>query len=106
AHAGKEQREVIPLLINHPSLFRYGFGNELYVTGQNNLQVRQFESICAEMDPGRAVNGADPVCEYQRHGPHWFNIPAEYGGYNSGYPLTVGPDNPAEWSAYGASGAS
>jgi beta-mannosidase len=106
AHAGKEQRKVIPLLINHPSLFRYGFGNELYVTGQNSLQVRQFESICAEMDPGRAVNGADPVCEYQRHGPHWFNIPAEYGVYNSGYPLTVGPDNPVEWSEYGASGAS
>ncbi len=106
ANAAAEQQQVMPLLINHPSVFRYGFGNELYITRQTSLQVKQFEDICKELDSSRHVIGADPVCEYQRHGPHWFDFNSEYSVYNTGYPLTVGPDNPVEWTEYGASGAS
>ncbi|MCM4165991.1 hypothetical protein DHC50_20520 [Arenibacter sp. A80] len=106
ATANEQQREIMPQLINHPSIYRYGFGNELYMTRNNSKQVAQFEDICREMDPMRQVVGPSPVVEYQRHGPHWFNIPAEYDLYNTGYPLTAGPDNPVEWSEYGASGAS
>ncbi len=102
----EEQRMVMNGLINHPCIFRYGFGNELYIDKNNSAQVTQFERICKDMDPARSVNGPDPVCEFQRHGPHWFYIPGEYNVYNSGTPLTVGPDNPAEWTEYGASGAS
>lgn len=106
AAANKQQREIMPQLINHPSVYRYGFGNELYMTRKNSKQVAQFEDICKEMDPMRQAVGPSPVVEYQRHGPHWFNIPGEYDLYNTGYPLTAGPDNPVEWSEYGASGAS
>lgn len=106
ANTATEQRQVIPLLINHPSVFRYGFGNELYIMRQTSLQVKQFEDICKELDPSRHVIGSDPVCEYQRHGPHWFDFNNEYAVYNTGYPLTVGADNPVEWTEYGASGAS
>ena len=105
-NTAQEQRQVLPLLINHPSIFRYGFGNEFYITANDNLHVLQFEDICKEMDPARMIIGSDPVCEFQRHGPHWFYIPQEYTTYNTGYPLTIGPDNPVEWTEYGASGAS
>ncbi|WP_181938068.1 MULTISPECIES: glycosyl hydrolase 2 galactose-binding domain-containing protein [unclassified Arenibacter] len=106
ATTNEQQRKIMPQLINHPSIFRYGFGNELYMTRDNSKQVAQFEDICKEMDPMRQVVGPSPIVEYQRHGPHWFNIPNEYDLYNTGYPLTAGPDNPVEWTEYGASGAS
>lgn len=106
ATEAEQQRKVLPLLINHPCIYRYGFGNELYMTRRNSKQVAQFEDICKEMDPTRPAVGPSPVVEYQRHGPHWFYIPGEYNLYNTGYPLTAGPDNPVEWSEYGSSGSS
>lgn len=108
ANVAKEQRQVMPLLINHPSLFRYGFGNELAVTRENSMHVRQFENICAEIDPTRAVNGSDPVPGYQRHGPYYFRFPGVYNQYNTGLPIEYfnGPVNPVENSEYGTSGAS
>lgn len=101
-----EQREIMLQLMNHPSLVRYGFGNELYLDRDDSRQVAQFEDICAELDPSRPAQSASPVTKDQRHGPHWFGFESEYAVYNSGFPLSAGPANPAEWCEYGASGAS
>jgi beta-mannosidase len=106
ANEGAQQRQVMSRLMNHPSIVRYGFGNELYIDPSTSSQVGQFMDICQELDPMRPAVSPDPVTVAQRHGPHWFSIPGEYGVYNTGYPLTVGPGNPNEWSEYGASGAS
>lgn len=101
-----EQRTVMRRIMNHPSLMRYGFGNELYLHREDSRQVAQFEDICAQIDPSRPAQAASPVTKDQRHGPHWFKFETEYAVYNSGYTLAAGADNPAEWSEYGASGAS
>ena len=106
ASSAKQQRRAMPLLTNHPCIVRYGFGNELYVDRNVSSQVAQFEDICRQMHPACPVYGPDPVCDAQRHGPHWFRIPVEYDIYNQAQSLTVGPDNPLEWTEYGASGAS
>jgi beta-mannosidase len=106
ANEGAQQRQVMRRLMNHPSIVRYGFGNELYIDSTNSSQVAQFKDVCKELDPTRPAVGPDPVTVAQRHGPHWFFIPGEYGVYKTGYPLTDGPGNPNEWSEYGASGAS
>ena len=106
ANDAAQQRQVMRRLMNHPSIARYGFGNELYIDPSTSSQVGQFMDICHELDPTRPAAGPDPVTTAQRHGPHWFSIPGEYGVYNTGYALTDGPGNPNEWSEYGASGAS
>lgn len=106
AHAEQQQLGVMRSLMNHPSLVRYGFGNELYLDRGDSSQVAQFLDLCTAVDPARSAQGASPVTTDQRHGPHWFNFDEEYGVYNTGYPLSAGPDNPAEWNEYGASGAS
>ncbi len=107
ANVSKEQQQVMPLLINHPSVFRYGFGNELVLTRENSIHVRLYEKICSELDPHRAVIASDPIPGMQRHGPYYFRFPGTYNQYNTGYPREyAGPANPVEFSEYGASGAS
>lgn len=102
----QEQREVMPLLINHPSVFRYGFGNELDLFRENSVHVRQYEAICAELDPYRPAHGSDPNPGYQRHGPYSFAFPAGYVAYNTGQPKDHGPVNAIEVTEYSVSGAS
>lgn len=102
----QEQREVMPLLINHPSVFRYGFGNELDLFSENSKHVRQYEAICAELDPHRPAHGSDPNPAYQRHGPYSFGFPAGYATYNTGLPKDHGPGNAIEVTEYSVSGAS
>jgi beta-mannosidase len=102
----QEQREVMPLLINHPSVFRYGFGNELDLFSENSVHVRQYEEICKELDPDRPAHGSDPNPLYQRHGPYSFAFPAGYAAYNTGLPKDHGPVNALEVTEYSVSGAS
>ena len=105
AIAAQETREVLPLLINHPCVVRYGGANEWYRNGQNSRQMAQFRRICNELDPTRPFHDPDPECIAQRHGPHSYEWAQHYRTYNTGHPLTAGPDNPLEWTEYGASGA-
>ena len=67
--------------------------------------MAQLRTICNEMDPTRPYHDPDPECIAQRHGPHSYEWNQHYRTYNTGYPLTAGPDNPLEWTEYGASGA-
>lgn len=106
AAAETQQRGVMRRLMNHPSLIRYGFGNELYLSRDNSSQVARFEDLCGEIDPGRLCQAASPVTMDQRHGPHGFDLVDGYAVYNDGLPLSAGARFPAEWNEYGASGAS
>ncbi|MEI6781230.1 MAG: sugar-binding domain-containing protein [Verrucomicrobiota bacterium] len=106
AIADQETREVLPLLMNHPCIVRYGGGNEWYRNAQNSRQMAQLRRICHEVDPTRPYHDPDPECIAQRHGPHGYEFWQHYQTYNTGLPLTGGPDNPLEWTEYGASAAS
>lgn len=103
---GQETREIIPLLINHPSIVRYGGGNEMYITAKNSKQMAQLRRICNEMDPSRPFHDPCPETLGQRHGPHGYLYPQHYNTYNTGYPLDAGSDDPREWNEYGSAGAS
>ncbi len=105
AIAAEETRQILPLLINHPCIVRYGGGNEWYRNAENSRQMAQLRRICHELDPTRPFHDPDPECIAQRHGPHGYDWAQHYRTYNTGYPLTAGPDNPLEWTEYGASGA-
>jgi beta-mannosidase len=105
AITGGEARQILPLLLNHPCIVRYGGGNEWYRNAQNSRQMAQLRKICNEVDPTRPFHDPDPECIAQRHGPHSYDWNLHYRTYNVGYPLTAGPDNPLEWTEYGASGA-
>jgi hypothetical protein len=89
---------------------RYGGGNEWNLDAQNSRQMAQLRRICNEVDPTRPFHDPDPETFAQRHGPHWYHVAPRhqdnhYQLYNTGYPLTLGPDNPLEWTEYGAAGA-
>ncbi|MGC9341912.1 MAG: glycoside hydrolase family 2 protein, partial [Bacteroidales bacterium] len=103
---GRETRQILPLMMNHPCVVRYGGGNEWYIGAQNSRQMAQLRQICNEMDPTRPFHDPDPETVAQRHGPHGFIYNTHYQIYNTGYPLTAGPDDPIEWTEYGSSGAS
>jgi beta-galactosidase/beta-glucuronidase len=105
AIAGRETREILPLLMNHPSVVRYGGGNEWYRDATNSRQMAQLRAICNEVDPTRPYHDPDPETIAQRHGPHSY-YPAFYQEFNTGRPRSIGTDNPIEWTEYGASGAS
>jgi beta-mannosidase len=104
--AARETREILPVLINHPSIVRWGGGNEWYRTRENSRQMAQLRRICNEVDPTRPYHDPDPEVVAQRHGPHSFEYPRSYRTYNTGKPLSAGPDIPLEWTEYGAAGAS
>lgn len=101
----REVRQILPLLMNHPCIVRYGGGNEMYINAKTSRQMAQLRKICNETDPTRPYHDPDPECIAQRHGPHSYEWNQHYRTYNTGYPLTTGPDNPLEWTEYGASGA-
>jgi beta-mannosidase len=105
AVAAQETRQLLPRLINHPCIVRYGGGNEWYRNARNSRQMAQLRKLCNEMDPTRPYHDPDPECIAQRHGPHGYDWAQHYRTYNTGHPLTAGPDNPLEWTEYGASGA-
>jgi beta-mannosidase len=103
----QEQRQVMPLLINHPAVFRYGFANELYLFSNNSKHVRQYEQIAAELDPSRPAYGSDPDPAYQGHGPYSFGFPSGYLAYNTGHPAREhGPADALEVTEYSVAGAS
>ena len=106
ATTARETGEVLPLLINHPSIVRYGGGNEWYCDSQSSRQMAQLRKICNATDPSRPFHDPDPEVVAQRHGPHSYNFVRHYKTFNSGHPLTSGPDDPVEWTEYGAAGAS
>ncbi len=102
-----EQRQILPLLINHPSVFRYGFGNELYLFSSNSIHVRQYKKIIEELDPTRPSFGSDPNPKYQGHGPYSFGFPSGYASYNYGHPQREhGPTDALEVTEYSVSGSS
>jgi beta-mannosidase len=105
AIAAKETREILPGLINHPSVVRYAGGNEWYRDAKSSRQMAQLREICTEVDPSRPFHDPDPEVIAQRHGPHSYDYARHYETYNTGQPLTAGPDDPLEWTEYGASGA-
>ncbi len=106
AITARETRQILPLLVNHPCIVRYGGGNEWYRTAQDSRQMAQLRNICNDFDPTRPYHDPDPEVIAQRHGPHWYDHAQHYRTYNTGRPLTAGPDDPLEWTEYGASGAS
>ncbi|MBI2929018.1 MAG: hypothetical protein HYY24_25420 [Verrucomicrobia bacterium] len=106
AMAGRETREILPLLMNHPCIVRYSGGNEWYRDATNSRQMAQLRKICNEVDPTRPYHDSDPEVIAQRHGPHGYHYPGFYQEFNTGRPRSIGTDNPIEWTEYGASGAS
>lgn len=105
AITAREVRQLLPLLMSHPCVVRYGGGNEMYLDAKTSRQMAQLRKICNETDPTRPFHDPDPECIAQRHGPHSYEWNQHYRTYNTGSPLTAGPDNPLEWTEYGASGA-
>lgn len=101
-----ETRQILHLMMNHPSIVRYGGGNEWYLNAGNSRQMSQLRQICNKVDSTRPFHDPDPETISQRHGPHEYTYGQHYQIYNTGYPLTAGPDDPFEWTEYGASGAS
>ncbi|MBI4328217.1 MAG: hypothetical protein HY674_23555, partial [Chloroflexi bacterium] len=106
AITAREVREILPLLMNHPCIIRYGGGNEWYRDATNSRQMAQLRNICNEVDPTRPYHDPDPETIAQRHGPHGYYYPGFYQEFNTGRPRSIGTDNPIEWTEYGASGAS
>jgi beta-mannosidase len=96
AVAARETREVLPLLMNHPCIVRYGGGNEWGTTAKNSRQMAQLRKICIETDPSRPFHDPDPEHDAQRHGPYW-HTRRGYAAYNN--------ERPIECTEYGPSGA-
>jgi beta-mannosidase len=108
AIAARETREVLPLLMNHPSVVRYGGGNEIYTHAKISRQMAQLRAICNEVDPTRSFRDPDPETMFQRHGNYWYEAGSGfYLHYRS--PLLngrhSGPPNPMEWNEFGVAGA-
>jgi len=105
AVTAREAREILPLWMNHPSIVRYGGGNEQYIDGATSRQMAQLRAICNEVDPTRPFHDPDPETIGQRHGDYWYNDPAFYLNYRSPRLNSGGPDNPMEWTEFGVGGA-
>lgn len=121
-----EIRDMIVKLSTHPSVVRYGWGNEYYgVNRSSNRFERQYEEIANDLDPTRAATHGSPVTWADRHGPYCFYLsnagPGRasfpcfqspgYKAYNGGanainWMNQEGPNDPFEWDEYGAAGAS
>jgi beta-mannosidase len=106
AITNREAREILPLLMNHPCIVRYGGGNEWYIDAESSRQMAQLRAICNEVDPTRPYHDPDPETKAQRHGLYWYERPQLYELYNAGRPLLSGPVNPLEWNEFGCAGAS
>ena len=108
AISARETREVLLLLMNHPSVVRYGGGNEIYTNARTSRQMAQLRAICNEVDPTRSYRDPDPETMFQRHGNYWYEASSNfYLHYRS--PLLngrhTGPPNPMEWNEFGVAGA-
>ena len=75
AISARETREILPLLMNHPSVVRYGGGNEMYLNARNSRQMAQLRAICNQLDPTRPFHDPDPETMFQRHGDYWYDDP-------------------------------
>jgi beta-mannosidase len=105
AIAARETREVLPLLMNHPCVVRYGGGNELYLNAKNSRQMAQLRAICNELDPTRPFHDPDPETIFQRHGDYQYDDPYFYLNYREPRINGSGPANPMEWNEFGVAGA-
>jgi len=94
----QETHKILPLMINHPCVIRYGGGNEWYKTARNSKQMAQLRQICNETDPTRPFHDPDPETVAQSHGPNGYVYETHYRTYNIGYPMTGGPYDPIEWT--------
>ena len=123
----EEFAEVADMVIkvsSHPSVVRYGWGNEFYgINRTSNRFERQYEDVASMLDPTRRATHGSPVTWADRHGPYCFYLShvgdgkspfpcyqqAAYEAYNE-FTQTVmnqeGPNDPMEWDEYGAAGAS
>jgi len=106
AVAARETRELLPLMVNHPSIVRYCGGNEMYLDQNNSRQMAQLRAICNEVDPTRPFHDPDPVLVTQRHGEYDYQYPRHYFMYGRGEFRFSGPLNPCEWTEYGVGGLS
>ena len=125
ANEAKEVEEMINKISSHPSVVRYGWGNEYYgVNHSSNRFERQYEDTANKFDPTRRATHGSPVTWADRHGPYCFYLstvgPGEssfpcyqqagYEAYNSKEDQNImnqeGPNDPMEWDEYGAAGAS
>ncbi len=105
AIAARETREVLPLLMNHPSVVRYTGGNEMYLNAKNSRQMAQLRAICNQLDPTRPFHDPDPETMFQRHGEYWYDDPGFYSKYRGPRIGGSGPANPMEWNEFGVAGA-
>lgn len=113
-----EVAEMIRKLSSHPSIVRYGWGNEYYgVNHTSNRFERQYEDVARSLDPTRRATHGSPVTWADRHGPYCFYLavtgsgrasfpcwqsPA-YEAYNSASSNVMnqeGPNDPFEWDEY------
>lgn len=113
-----EVAEMIRKLSSHPSIVRYGWGNEYYgVNHTSNRFERQYEDVARSLDPTRWATHGSPVTWADRHGPYCFYLsvtgsgrasfpcwqsPA-YEAYNSALSNVMnqeGPNDPFEWDEY------
>jgi len=94
--AARETRDILPLLMNHPCIVRYGGGNEWGTTGTTSRHMARLRRICNEIDPSRPFHDPDPEHGAQRHGPYWHTTRA-YAAYNAAFPV--------ECTEYGPAGA-
>jgi len=101
-----ETKAILPLWMNHPSIVRYGGGNEQYNNAQTSPQLAQIRAICNEVDTTRPFHDADPEPLGQRHGNYWYDDTAFYQNYRTPRINGAGPDNPMEWNEFGVAGAS
>ena len=110
AIAARETRELLPLLINHPSVVRYSGGNEMYINAKTSRQMAQLRAICNEVDPTRPYHDPDPETMFQHHGGgpggYCYEGPSKfYLYYRSPHLHGCGPPNPMEWNEFGVAGA-
>ena len=123
-----ETEQMINKLSSHPSIVRYGWGNEYYgVNHSSNAFERQYEDIARAEDPTRRATHGSPVTHVDRHGPYCAYLStvgpgkasfpcweqAIYQAFNQDrmhYDAHVmnqeGANNPMEWDEFGAAGAS
>ena len=102
AIAAREIRADPAAVDESPRVVRYGGGNEWYRDAQNSRQMAQLREICNQIDPTRPYHDPDPETIAQRHGPTPMRIPATIRCSIPGSRMTGGPDNPMEWTEYGA----
>jgi beta-galactosidase/beta-glucuronidase len=73
-----ERHEVVDMinkLSSHPSVVRYGWGNEYYgVNHSSNRFERQYEDTTNALDGTRRATHGSPVTWADRHGPYCFYL--------------------------------